>query len=72
MLTALSGLRHQRDITAVPAREPLASPGGPAAELAACAVAAEVVPAVETGRDSPQLTQADPQLTQAVRTGRPH
>jgi hypothetical protein len=53
MLTALSGLRRQQGIPAVPAREPLASPDGPAAELAACAVAAEVVPAVEAGRDSP-------------------
>ena len=53
MLTALSGLRRQRDIPAVPAREPLASPGGPAAELAASAVAAEAVPAVEAARDNP-------------------
>jgi len=53
MLTALSGLRRHRDIPAVSAREPLASPGGPAAELAASAVAAEAVPAVEAGRDNP-------------------
>jgi len=49
-LTALSGLRRQRDVAAAPAREPLASPGGlerPAAEFAVRAAAAEVVPAVE-------------------------
>jgi hypothetical protein len=59
-LTALSGLRRQRDIPAAPAREPLPSRAGlagpgpvPAAELAACAAAAEVVPAAQAGRDSP-------------------
>jgi predicted MFS family arabinose efflux permease len=59
-LTALSGLRHQRDIPAASAREPLASrdvlagsAAGPTTEFAARATAAEVVPAVEAGRNSP-------------------
>jgi MFS family permease len=56
-LTALSGLRRQRDVPASAAREPLASPDGldqSAAELAARAEvvpAVEVAPAVEVGRD---------------------
>jgi predicted MFS family arabinose efflux permease len=56
-LTALSGLRRQREVPAAATREPLASPGGldrVAAELAARAAAAEAVevaPAVEAGRD---------------------